>query len=86
MSINDITNTTCITPQCGRIAVQNIGRGLCMMCYSSAKKLVESGATTWTRLEEIGMVLRKHDLFIAAFNKDNSKREPTRDTLHPEGL
>ncbi len=30
-------------------------KGLCVKCYSSAKKLVASGATTWERLGEVGL-------------------------------
>lgn len=59
---------SCLTPGClGRVAPAN-KRGLCMKCYSTAKKTVESGTTTWDRLEELGLVLRKEDPFTKALN------------------
>ena len=59
----------CITPNCGKIAGTDL-RGLCMRCYSSAKKLVDSKSKTWDELESLGMVQSKHknDPFTAALN------------------
>jgi hypothetical protein len=46
------------------------GKGLCMTCYSKAKKLVASGKTTWEELEELDMIeSTKPDMFTVAFNK-----------------
>ena len=69
MNISDITNTTCITPDCNNKAAPGYGRGLCQKCYSSAKRAVESGKVTWDRLEELGLALPKDDPFTKALDK-----------------
>lgn len=40
----------------GCMRQRSIGkRGLCLVCYSAAKKKVESGHTTWKQLVEMGL-------------------------------
>ena len=41
--------------------------GLCLKCYSQAKKLVDTGATTWQWLENNGMVEATKSEFEQAF-------------------
>lgn len=55
----------CIIGGCFR---QRAQRGLCLVCYSKAKKKVESGET-WERLEQMGLVEREGDPFEAAYDK-----------------
>lgn len=69
MNITDITNSNCITTNCHNKAVPANGRGLCMGCYSSAKKAVDSGKVTWEQLEEMRLVLRKSDPFVEALER-----------------
>lgn len=45
-------NKKCIIEDCNRPASF---KGLCSGCYPDAKKLVESGATTWESLAKRGM-------------------------------
>ena len=68
--------TNCLTPQCPRSASQY--RGLCMPCYSKAKKYVERGETTWEKLEGMGLAAPDDDPFTKAFNekKDGDKCQP----------
>lgn len=42
----------CIISGCPAKAAANM-RGLCMRCYSRAKKKVEAGETTWLELEQL---------------------------------
>jgi hypothetical protein len=60
----------CLTPKCDHIAAADC-RGLCLKCYSAAKKLVESNRTTWEDLENMNLVRPKSSgsLFIDAFEK-----------------
>lgn len=55
----------CRTAKCTGTAFAN-GRGLCMRCYSKAKKLVEDGQFTWKKLEDLGMVDEPKDAFTEA--------------------
>lgn len=60
---------SCMTSGCfGKAAPAN-GRGLCMKCYSTAKRAVENGKTTWEKMEELGLVGRKADPFEEALKK-----------------
>lgn len=62
----------CKTLNCGKPRAMNLKTGLCMMCHSRAKALVEGGATTWERLAELGLVLsaqESNDPFTQAFNE-----------------
>lgn len=71
MSLLDVC---CITPNCKRFVAQSLGRGLCMLCYSKAKKLVAGKTTTWKQLEEMGLALPDaSDPFTQAFNEAKDK-------------
>lgn len=67
---NHMTNILqCMVPQCERPQALAMKRGLCMPCYSKAKKMVESGKTTWEQLEEMGLSKsQEDDPFTEAFN------------------
>ena len=63
----------CMTEGCTVVRYSN-GRGLCMSCYSKAKKIVEAKKTTWEELESMGMVESKAtDKFTQAFNEKKAK-------------
>lgn len=67
-------NQTCITEGCNKPAFVS-GKGLCMTCYSRAKKMVVSGKTNWEELEEMEMVEpTKPDKFTALFNKKRKSK------------
>lgn len=66
-------NRDCMTEGCTAVRYAD-GRGLCMNCYSKAKKMVEAKKTTWEELESMGLVeLKVTDKFTMAFN--NKKKE-----------
>lgn len=44
-------------------------RGLCLKCYSSAKKLVDADKTSWEELEAMGLAEGKPDEFTTEFLK-----------------
>lgn len=44
----------CKNPKCGNLQARGM-KGLCMKCYSAAKKLVEKGETSWGELAGMGM-------------------------------
>ena len=44
----------CLTPDCEKIPAW---RGLCNDCHKEAKHLVESKATTWEQLGQMGLAL-----------------------------
>lgn len=67
----------CLTPKCQGTAAH---RGLCLKCYSTAKRAVEGGETTWEELEQLGMVESVVDKFRAAF--DAIRREKKGATDH----
>lgn len=46
----------CLSKNCARRGTP-IGRGLCLPCYSRAKKAVEAGATTWDEIVALGLAL-----------------------------
>jgi hypothetical protein len=65
------SKSKCLTPECradGIIAQ----KGLCMRCYSAAKKLVESGRTTWEQLAGMELARIELDPFTKAFNERSS--------------
>ena len=62
-------NEPCLTAGCGKSALlADAYRGLCMSCYSAAKKAVEKKITTWEELERLDMVKSKEEAspFLAA--------------------
>jgi hypothetical protein len=64
----------CLTPECRAQANRDTAyKGLCMKCYSSAKKLVESGKTTWGHLAEMGLAKQEETAFERAFREKQSK-------------
>lgn len=66
------TPPACQTPMCSsKAAVQC--RGLCMRCYSQAKKLVEMGQVTWDDLEAKGVCSMEETPFMKNFT-DKFKR------------
>lgn len=63
-------STKCLIPKCQRPVAQSLKRGLCMMCYSTAKKMIEAGTATWDGLVALGLALPSSDQdpFMKAFN------------------
>lgn len=63
----------CLAKNCQRTASSSMGRGLCLVCYSKAKKMVAAGTTTWTELVSLGLakpgVEEADDPFTQAFNE-----------------
>ena len=57
----------CLTEKCSAQAAP-MRRGLCTRCYRSAKKLVESGQTTWAELDGMGLA-QSEDKFLVEFKK-----------------
>lgn len=70
-----VVSKKCAVELCIRPAAAEM-RGLCMLCYSKAKKKVESGEVTWDQLEDMGLCLPKVDVdpFTAAYNQAKEKR------------
>lgn len=50
----------CIIAACQRNAASGM-RGLCLKCYSRAKKTVEAGQATWEELERMGLAESRAD-------------------------
>lgn len=48
----------CMIDKCMGVAAQ---RGMCLQCYSKAKKKVDAGLVTWERLAEMGLCTRDGD-------------------------
>lgn len=44
-------------------------RGLCLLCYSRAKKKIDTGETTWEKLIERGLAKDDRDPFDTAYEK-----------------
>jgi hypothetical protein len=64
----------CKTPNCGKPSAPHLKIGLCIICHSKAKKLVESGQTTWEELGTMGLVVAtSNDPFTTAFNQKKGK-------------
>ncbi len=59
---------TCLTPDCKSKTAADC-KGLCMRCYSTAKKMVEAGRTTWGQLEQLGLIEMGKDAFTKAFEQ-----------------
>lgn len=58
----------CVVDKCTNTEAADC-RGLCLKCYSIAKKMVASGKTTWEQLEENGMAKPKDSPFLSQFDK-----------------
>lgn len=63
----------CLTDGCSNNEAPALERGVCMKCYVRAKRMVESGVTTWLELSDLGMVLPNSkeggDKFTEAFKR-----------------
>lgn len=60
----------CFIKECSRPAVpQIIYRGLCFVCYSSAKRKIKTEGATWEKLEELGLCKPAKDPFDDAYSK-----------------
>ena len=68
----------CLSKTCTRPSALALKRGLCMICYSRAKKMVEAGVTTWREIIELGLALPSDtdggDPFTQAFNDAKKER------------
>lgn len=63
----------CLTKNCRGFAAADC-RGLCMKCYSQAKKLVQDGKTSWDELESMGLATPKAGTpFLDQFNASKKK-------------
>lgn len=51
----------CLTKGCERPSAVVVKTGLCMICHSRAKKMVEAGFTTWQKLTKLGLVRSPDD-------------------------
>jgi len=51
------THKPCMTPDCGRA---NYARGLCYLCYNTARRLIKEGRTTWDAVVKAGKALPAH--------------------------
>lgn len=67
-----MTAKKCLTQKCRQLAASDECRGLCLQCYTTAKRLVASNQTTWEKLENAGFVLRKLDPFEEQFLRLNA--------------
>lgn len=65
--------TKCLTKTCLNTSAPALRRGLCMTCYSRAKRMVEAGTTTWDEIVMMGLALSDSaggvDPFMAAFRE-----------------
>ena len=69
-----VSGKGCIIKACIRPAGQY--RGLCLICYSKAKKKVTAGEVTWKRLEELGLAAPDiSDPFDDAYSKATEVRD-----------
>lgn len=66
-----MTTKVCKIKTCQRLAAAENCRGLCMMCYSMAKKKVNAGEVTWEKLAEMGLCENKEaaDPFSDAYSR-----------------
>lgn len=63
-----VNGDLCIIPECKVRRGPDYARGMCLLCYSQAKKTVDSGMWTWERLVEVGLALPESNLFTKALN------------------
>lgn len=68
-------DTACLTKNCMRPAAAALKRGLCMVCYHKAKKLVTAGKATWEEFVRLGLALpdESDNAFESAF--EQAKKE-----------
>lgn len=69
----------CMSTNCVRPAAPALQRGLCLICYSKAKKMVESGTTTWDEIVELGLAMPcdsvDGDPFARSFREAKERRD-----------
>lgn len=60
----------CLIPACAKPRAAQL-KGLCMACYSKAKKLVDAGTETWESLAARGLCQppESNDPFTQAYNR-----------------
>lgn len=58
----------CLIKTCGKPPAVN-SKGLCLKCYSQAKKLVLAGSTTWEDLISKGLAQEEETPFMKAFKE-----------------
>lgn len=68
-----VSGKGCIIKACMRPAGQY--RGLCLICYSKAKKKVAAGEVTWEKLEELGLAVSDADPFDDAYTRAMEVRD-----------
>lgn len=61
-----MSQAKCKITGCNRAKAQ---RGMCLMCYSRAKKKVDAGETTWEKLTAAGLCDEKTDPFDSAYEQ-----------------
>lgn len=76
-NLSDLTNgpQQCMINGCIRLAGPAYARGLCLRCYSQAKKVVTSGTHTWQTLAAMGLCRpdEETDAFGRALRKATSE-------------
>ena len=74
MGEDAVSDVICLTPKCYHNAASPAYRGLCLVCYGKAKKLVAEKKTTWEELEQMGLALPTGgDPFADAFDSAKGK-------------
>lgn len=63
-----VMSERCMIPNCQRLAALG-KRGLCLVCFSRAKKKVDSGETTWERLAEMRLCKSESNPFDDAYTR-----------------
>jgi hypothetical protein len=58
----------CLVPTCQKQAAQQT-KGLCLKCYSEAKKKIEHGVTSWDELAELGLAQQEKSEFEKALEQ-----------------
>ncbi len=75
-----IASTKCLTPECqSQMGDPKSYKGLCMKCYSAAKRMVEAGTTTWEQLAAMGMVKAEETDFERAFRTKRERGQHAQD-------
>ncbi len=65
----------CLVPGCEK---PRRWKGICQSCYGQAKRLIDSGKTTWEELQEMGLAELEGTPLLQAFNaikKAQQKKE-----------
>lgn len=59
-------NEKCMIEGCTRPMAR---RGLCLPCYATAKKIVDTNGVTWDRMIELGLCEADKDPFTSAYER-----------------